>query len=183
MSNIVLIGMPGSGKSTLGKRLAREINMPFIDTDSLLEAHENMHIQDIVNRRGVAHLRKIEDQVLSAIDLDQHVISTGGSAVYSQAAMQHLGSIGVRLYLKISLPTLLRRVDNEASRGLAKMKSHPLPRLYSERIDLYAQAADITFDNDWPVTALSMDGLLKQLRAMPLNPLDSAVQPTRCANG
>jgi len=155
--------MPGSGKSTLGRIVARKRGLSFIDTDSLLEAHENMHIQDIVNRRGVNYLRKIEREVLSGLELENHLISTGGSAVYSRSAMQNLARDGVFLYLKISLQTLLRRVDNEASRGLAKMKSHPLPRLYAEREKLYALRADISFSNDWPLSAISIERLCHKL--------------------
>ena len=162
-SNIVVIGMPGSGKSTLGRIVAQKRGLSFIDTDSLLEAHENMHIQDIVNRRGVKYLRKVERQILSDLDLENHLISTGGSAIYSRSAMQNLARDGVFLYLKISLLTLLKRVDNEASRGLAKMKSHPLPRLYAEREQLYAVRADISFSNDWPLSAISIERLCHQL--------------------
>ena len=98
-SNIVVIGMPGSGKSTLGRIVAQKRGLSFIDTDSLLEAHENMHIQDIVNRRGVKYLRKVERQILSDLDLENHLISTGGSAIYSRSAMQNLARDGVFLYL------------------------------------------------------------------------------------
>ena len=156
MPNITLIGMPGSGKSTLGRRLAKLRGMSFVDTDHILEQVENMHIQDIVNRRGVKHLRFLEAEVLAQLDLDNHVIATGGSAVYSLEAMQHLGTIGVRVYLQISLRTLTQRVDNAASRGLAKMKSHPLPRLYHDRVGLYESVADITISNDRPMAALSL---------------------------
>ncbi|MFT6407032.1 MAG: shikimate kinase [Arenicella sp.] len=148
LPNITLIGMPGSGKSTLGQRLANLRGMSFIDTDHILEQVENMHIQDIVNRKGVKYLRFLEGVVLSQLDFENHVIATGGSAVYSHQAMNHLGTIGARVYLQISLRTLTQRVDNATSRGLAKMKSHSLPRLYSDRVSLYHSAADITVSND-----------------------------------
>ncbi len=155
--------MPGSGKSTLGKRLASMRNMTFVDTDRLLERAENMHIQDIVNRKGVKYLRSLESTVLSQLDLENHVIATGGSAVYSKLAMRHLGAIGARVYLKISMRTLTQRIDNEASRGLAKMKSHSLPRLYNDRIGLYSAVADLTVTNDRPMTAVGMSALNQQL--------------------
>jgi len=162
-SNIILIGMPGSGKSTLGRRLAQQRRLRFVDTDLMLERRENMPIQAIVNRRGIRHLRQIEADVLSSLSVNECVIATGGSAVYSDLAMQHLGDIGARVYLQISLPTLVARVNNVASRGLAKMKSHPLPRLYAERVDLYQAHADIIANNDRPMTALSMHALNRQL--------------------
>lgn len=158
-NNITLIGMPGSGKSTLGRRLAKLRGLSFVDTDVILEQVENMPIQDIVNRRGVAYLRYLEGAVLSQLDFENHVIATGGSAVYSQTAMEHLGSLGARVYLQISLKTLTLRVNNVASRGLAKMKSHPLPRLYAERASLYQDAADIVVSNDRPMTAISIGEL------------------------
>jgi len=162
-SNVVLIGMPGCGKSTLGKRLAQLRGMNYIDTDRVLERVANMHIQDIVNRLGVRYLRELESDVLSNLELENTVISTGGSAVYSDVAMQHLGVEGVMVYLQISLATLVRRVDNVASRGLVKMKSHPLPRLYAERADLYQAAADIIMSNDRPMSALSMSDLNQRI--------------------
>ncbi len=162
-TNITLIGMPGSGKSTLGRRLAKLRGMSFVDTDLILEQVENMPIQDIVNRRGVPYLRFLEGVVLSQLDFENHVIATGGSAVYSQKAMDHLGSLGARVYLKISLKTLTMRVNNIGSRGLAKMKSHPLPRLYAERAGLYQNAADIVASNDRPMTAVSLSELNTKL--------------------
>lgn len=162
-ANITLIGMPGSGKSTLGKRLAKMRGMTFIDTDHILEQVENMPIQDIVNRKGVKYLRFLEGVVLSQLDFENHVIATGGSAVYSEQAMQHLGDIGARVYLQISMRTLIQRVDNAASRGLAKMKSHPLPRLYNDRLGLYEAAADLTVANDRPMSALGLGALNRQL--------------------
>lgn len=155
--------MPGSGKSTLGRRLARLRSLEFVDTDLMLEQQANMPIQAIVNRRGVRKLRQLEADLLSSLALENHVIATGGSAVYSATAMQHLGSMGPRVYLQISLPTLVKRVNNVASRGLVKMKSHPLPRLYAERVSLYSSSADIIANNDRPITALSMHRLNNEL--------------------
>lgn len=155
--------MPGSGKTTLGRRLAKQRGLAFVDTDAMLEQRANMPIQAIVNRRGVRYLRQLEADLLSTLQLNRSVVATGGSAVYSSAAMKHLGSIGARVYLKISLPTLTSRVNNVSSRGLVKMKSHPLPRLYAERIDLYSSAADIIANNDRPISALSMHSLNSEL--------------------
>lgn len=161
--NIVLIGMPGSGKSTVGRRLARTLNMGFVDTDILLEKVENKAIQDIVERRGLNYFRQLEEQVLSNLWFDNHIISTGGSAVYSKAAMRHLGETGVRVYLQISLKTLNARVNNTGSRGLVKMPTYPLARLYKERYALYQEVADLTFDNNNPLTGLRFDTLIQQI--------------------
>jgi shikimate kinase len=155
--------MPGCGKSTLGKRLAKMREMTFVDTDIIIEQVENMRLQDLVDRKGVNYLRYLEGVVLSQLDFENHVIATGGSAVYSHHAMSHLGSIGARVYLQISLRTLTSRVDHNSSRGLAKMKSHPLPRLYRERVGLYEAVADIVSPNDRPMTALGLEALNKQL--------------------
>ena len=162
-TNIVLIGMPGCGKSTLGKRLAKVRGMNYVDTDSLLEQSERMPLQRIVTLRGVFYLRELESTILSKLNLKNTVIATGGSAVYSSAAMRHLATDAVLVYLRISLLTLVKRVTNVSSRGLAKMKSHSLPRLYNERADLYQQAADIVMPNDRPISALSLDDLNQQI--------------------
>ena len=113
-TNVVLIGMPGCGKSTLGRRLAKIRGMSFVDTDTLIERAEKKSLQDIVNRRGVRYLRQLESHVLSNMTVENTVIATGGSAVYSHAAMRHLGANGVVVYLQISLTTLVQRASNKS---------------------------------------------------------------------
>jgi len=155
--------MPGSGKSTLGRKLATQLNKQFIDTDGLIEADQNMSLQAVVNRRGLSFMRQIEERILSDLVLEDHVVATGGSAVYSKRAMRHLSKDGIRVYLNISLATLIKRVRNTDSRGLVKLPSYSLPRLYAERAPLYQAVADIDFTNDWPSTALSIESLIKKL--------------------
>ncbi|RBP49110.1 shikimate kinase [Arenicella xantha] len=162
-SNLVLIGMPGCGKSTLGRRLAAMRGLRFIDTDKLIEADQNLPIQQIVNLRGVAYLREVEASVLNRLDVQNSIIATGGSAVYSQIAMQHLAEQGVCIYLEISLATLMRRVKPSQNRGLAKLPQHPLPRLYYERLPLYQAVADITVNNNWPLTAVRLSILNRRI--------------------
>jgi len=164
MNNVILIGMPGAGKSTVGRYLAKALNMPFVDTDHLLEQHMRMPIQSIVNLRGVHYFRRLEEQLLTRIDLHNHVIATGGSAVYSKASMTYMASLGIRVYLKISLATLMRRVNNVQSRGLVKMRAYPLPRLYAERIKLYNDAADVEFDNNGIMSAMTIAPLAAHLK-------------------
>ena len=162
-TNVVLIGMPGSGKTTLGRKLAQRLGKQFVDTDTLIESDQNMPIQAVVDRRGLSFMRDIEARILADIALDNHVIATGGSAVYSRTAMQHLGNNGIRVFLNISLKTLLDRVRDTRSRGLVKMPSDSLPRLYAERLPLYLEVADIEISNDKPITAVSLDALFKKL--------------------
>lgn len=162
-NNIVLIGMPGSGKSTLGRVLAKRLGKRFVDTDTLIEQDQNMPIQTIVSRRGLRFMRRLEERVLCDLELEGYVIATGGSAIYSEKALVKLGEHGVRVYLKISLTTLLKRVRNIDSRGLVKMPSYSLPRLYAERLPLYEAKADIQIDNDRPVTAVGLDALVKKI--------------------
>lgn len=147
-SNIALIGMPGSGKSTIGKYLAKHYQMNFIDGDHLIEQAAGMTVQQIVNLRGLQRFRDLETQVLSELVVKNTVISTGGSAVFSAQAMQHLGNQSVTLYLKISPQTLIKRVQNVRSRGLIKLPSHHMLRLFAERKDLYSNYADVIFAND-----------------------------------
>ena len=148
VSNIILIGMPGSGKSTVGKHIASTFDKEFIDADDLIEQAANMPIQAIVDEWGLARFSELEESVLCDLDCQNAVVSTGGSAVFSDRAMSHLGNIGCRLFLQISLETLLARVTNESSRGLYKKPSQSLTDLYNERLELYPRYADLTFDND-----------------------------------
>ena len=145
-SNIVLVGMPGSGKSTVGVILAKLLSYDFLDTDVLIQSSQRRALQDIVDRDGHLALRKIEEDTLLSLDLQHHVIATGGSAVYSAAAMAHLAAGGIVVFLDVDLATLEGRVNNLATRGLVRRPGQSLADLFAEREALYKQAADITIN-------------------------------------
>lgn len=155
--------MPGSGKSTIGQRLAQHFGLRFVDTDLLLEQAENMPIQSIVDKRGLKYFMRLEAKILNSISLTGHVIATGGSAVYSESAMNYLSEISTRVYLYISLGSMMKRLTNAETRGLVKLPQHPLPRLYREREALCNAAADIQFDNNRPISALRIEQLQRQI--------------------
>lgn len=142
-SNIVLIGMPGSGKSTVGIILAKLTAKNFVDTDVLIQLAENRTLQDIVNDEGHMVLRSVEERVLLGVDCRDHVIATGGSAAYSAAAMNHLKKDGICVFLHADLPTLKKRIRNYETRGLAKRPDQSFQDLFDERLDLYNTYADI----------------------------------------
>ena len=143
-SNIVLIGMPGSGKSTVGVILAKLTSRSFLDTDVLIQTSEQRPLQVIVDSQGYMALRRIEERILLGIECKCHVIATGGSAVYSHSAMERLRSDGVIVFLDVDLPTLESRVRDFATRGLAKRPDQSFADLFAERVALYAKFADIT---------------------------------------
>jgi shikimate kinase len=143
-SNIVLIGMPGAGKSTVGVILAKQIAWGFVDTDVLIQTARGRSLQSIVDAEGYLALRAIEEKVLLGLKLSHHVIATGGSAVYSAEAMAHLKKDGVVVFLNTPLTLLEQRIQNFATRGLAKIPGQSLEALFEERLVLYQQYADIT---------------------------------------
>jgi shikimate kinase len=143
-SNIVLIGMPGAGKSTIGVMLAKKLSLDFVDTDIAIQKREGRSLQDIVDRDGYLVLRRIEEEVIIAVSGTNQVIATGGSAVYSDKAMQHLKSGGRVVFLQVSMDTLKRRVHDYETRGLAKRPDQTLDDLFAERSALYQRYADIT---------------------------------------
>lgn len=145
-TNIVLIGMPGVGKSTVGVILAKHSARAFIDTDVLIQTEQKTTLQQIVDTSGYLQLRKIEEDALLRLQCDNTVISTGGSAVYSDAAMQHLRAIGVIVYLQLDLPALEQRVADFSLRGLAKRADQSFADLYAERTPLYAKYAEVRID-------------------------------------
>src|SRR6056297_151740 len=117
--NLVLIGMPGCGKSTVGVLLAKRLGLGFTDTDLIIQQHTGQTLQTIVDTRGYEALREVEAQVLQALDVRGHVISTGGSAVYSEAAMAHLSAHGVVVFLDIPLEEVERRIGDHSLRGIS----------------------------------------------------------------
>jgi len=143
-TNIVLIGMPGSGKSTVGIILAKMTSRDFVDTDVLIQVSQRKSLQDIVDNDGYLVLRRIEEKELLALNCQHHVIATGGSAVYGPKAMEHLKSNGIIVFIDVDLHTLESRVTDYESRGLAIPPGQNFPELFEERLKLYRRYADVT---------------------------------------
>jgi len=142
--NLVLIGMPGAGKSTVGVILAKITARGFIDSDLLIQTSQQKSLQGIVDQQGYERLREIEEETLLSIQVDNRVISTGGSAVYSEAAMQHLKKNGFIIFLDVELSELEKRVGDYRERGIAKKKDQSFTDLFEERSKLYKKQADLT---------------------------------------
>ena len=119
-SNIVLIGMAGSGKSSVGKMLARKMNKSFVDTDDLIVKAQNRPLQEIIDSEGPMGFRRIEEEVLLAVNVRNHVIATGGSSIYSRQGIDHLARYGVIIFLQTNLDVLRKRVGDTSERGLVK---------------------------------------------------------------
>jgi len=143
-SNLVLIGMPGSGKSTVGVILAKKTSRDFVDTDLLIQTSQKRSLQNIVDHDGYTALGDIEERVLLDLRVHKHVIATGGSAVYSDEAMAHLKSEGLVIFLDVDLATLESRIPDFSTRGLAKRPEQTITELFDERFGLYIKHADIT---------------------------------------
>ncbi len=142
--NIVLIGMPGAGKSTLGVILAKALAYRFIDTDLLIQEKSGCRLQEIIEKQGNDCFLKLENKTVSEISTGRTVIATGGSVVYGIDAMKHLHDIGTVIYLKVSYEEIARRIADFRARGIAMGKHHSLRELYDERIPLYEENADLT---------------------------------------
>ncbi len=147
-NSIVLIGMPGAGKSTLGVMLAKEAALDFVDTDVLIQVREGKTLQDILDATDYINLRAIEEETLLSVDLSHHVIATGGSAVYSDKGMKHLKTLGPIVFLNCSLAELRRRIHNYESRGIARRPDQSFEALFEERDLLYRRYADHVIECD-----------------------------------
>ena len=143
-SNIVLIGMPGCGKSTVGVILAKAAGYDFIDTDLLIQKQEKARLAEIIQKGGNDHFLQIESDVISSLEVTRTVIATGGSAVYSESAMRHLKQDGFVIYLEASLKELKGRLKDLKARGVVLPENTTLEELYAERSALYKKYADVT---------------------------------------
>ena len=148
MDNIILIGMPGVGKSTAGVVLAKVLGYKFIDADLLIQQEENRLLHEIISQEGTEGFLRIENRVNAGIEADRAVIATGGSVVYGTEAMEHLKAIGTVVYLKLPYEVLEKRLHNIKGRGVVLKDGQTLRELYEERVPLYEKYADIVIEEE-----------------------------------
>ena len=146
--NIILIGLPGAGKSTLGVVLAKILNYSFLDGDILIQGQEGKTLQALLDELGPEGFLQVENRVLSEVECSRTIVATGGSAVYSDPAMQHLSQMGVVVHLQVSEGELANRLGDLDERGVVLRNGHvaSLHDLYEERMPLYRQYAQIAID-------------------------------------
>lgn len=162
--NLVLIGMPGCGKSTVGVVLAKMLGYRFIDADLVIQEREGQVLHEILARAGREGFREIEEEALCSLSPRQTVIATGGSAVYCPRAMEHLRAQGKTVYLRLPLETLRQRLGDLSERGVSMTEGQTLADLYAERVPLYEHWADLVLDSegmDIRETVLALRELLR----------------------
>jgi len=144
--SVILVGMPGAGKSTLGVMLAKELAKDFVDTDLLIQLRAGQTLQAVLDEQGYQALRALEEETLLECRFTSHIVATGGSAVYSEKGMAHLQSYGTVVYLDVALDELNRRISNYETRGIARRPDQSFEDLFAERKALYERYADIVVD-------------------------------------
>lgn len=162
--NIVLIGMPGVGKSTIGVILAKIIGYKFVDADLLIQEREGKLLKDIIAEKGIDGFIQIENDVNQSIDSHRTIIATGGSVVYGQEAMKHLSEIGKVVYLKLDLENLKKRLGDIKGRGVVLRENQTLDDLFDERTPLYKKYADIEIDEAGLTVEMTVDQLVEKLK-------------------
>lgn len=148
MNNVILIGMPGSGKSTVGVVLAKRLGYRFLDSDLVIQESTGKLLHQLIEERGEDGFLKLENDINASIQVQNAVIATGGSAVYGEEAMQHLGQLGVVVYLKLSYEELEKRLGDLHERGVVLKPGYTLADLYAERIPLYERYADLVVEGN-----------------------------------
>ena len=164
MNNIVLIGMPGAGKSTVGVLLAKTLGDAFLDTDLVIQEREGRLLQDLVDELGVEAFLDREADAICSVDCDRTVIATGGSVVCRDGAMEHLKDLGRIVYLQLPLEELERRLHNISTRGIAMAPGETLAHIYDYRSPLYQKYADLTVAVDRQTLEETVEQVLNALR-------------------
>ena len=154
MNNISFIGMAACGKSTVGKAVAEKLNDNFVDTDLLIEQKNGLSLEEIKNKYGYKFVRAEEEKVILNLNSSYKIISTGGSAVYSQKSMMHLGTFSKIIYINTPLEIIMKRIDVGQKRGLAVPDGMPIPDIYNEREPLYQKYSEITLDGSMTIQQL-----------------------------
>ena len=148
MANIILIGMPGCGKSTVGVILAKTLGIGFVDTDLIIQQRENRLLQNIIDIDGIDYFLNSESEAVKSLNCDNCVVATGGSVVYREDAILHLKKNGKIVFLDVALDEIKKRLNNISTRGIAAQKNDTIDDIYNERIDLYNKYADIIIKTD-----------------------------------
>lgn len=165
--NIALIGMPTSGKSTVGVVLAKLLGLDFADTDILIQKKYGKKLKDIIEKQGTDGFLKLEAEIIASLDFKNTVIATGGSVVYSHKAMSNLKRIAKVIYLQVELAELENRMTDLRARGVAIRQGQTLEDLYNERISLYERYADVTInekDKDLDATVVDILTYVNRLK-------------------
>lgn len=161
--SVILIGMPSCGKSTLGVLLAKKLGYRFIDSDLIIQEREGMLLHDIIEKRGTNGFLEAESRANLSITDTRAVIATGGSAVYCGRAMEHLGSLGKIIYLRVSCQTMLERLGDYIHRGVVLPNGCTPEDMYKERCPLYEKYADIVADVQSGNISATLDGICAEL--------------------
>ena len=163
MNNVILIGMPGCGKTTIGIELSEKIGYGYVDSDSVIVAREGKRLPEIIAQVGREGFLDIEAKVNSELCADRCVIATGGSVIYRDYAMQKLKEMGTVVYLQLSYETIERRLGDLKARGVALKEGFTLRDLYDERIPLYEKYADIVVKLDGKTVLQSVDAVAEAI--------------------
>lgn len=144
--NVVLIGMPGAGKSTVGVVLAKKLGYVFLDSDLVIQERQGKLLHELIEEHGIEGFWQIEEQVNASLEVERTVVATGGSAIYEPRAMEHLRRLGTVVYLKLSYEAIDQRLGDLNERGVTLKEGQNLRSLYEERVPLYEKYADIRVD-------------------------------------
>lgn len=164
MNNIVLIGMPAVGKSTVGVVVAKRLGYKFVDTDILIQEAEGRLLKEIIAEKGVEGFLEVEDRINAQVEAENTVIAPGGSVVYCENAMKHYKKIGTVVYLKVSFEIINKRLKNAKKRGVVLKDGQTLRDLYEERVKLFEEYADVTVCEDGLELEETIDKVMEALQ-------------------
>jgi shikimate kinase len=164
--NIILIGMPAVGKSTIGVLLAKRLGWSFLDTDLVIQVGESKKLQDILDSQGMENFCALEEHYVLTISCEKHVIATGGSVIYGKKAMEHLKFLGTLIHLDLLPHSLEKRLENLSSRGVVMAKGQEIETLYAQRYPLYYRYSDMTIG----CNGLSMDEIVNEIELFCFQP-------------
>lgn len=163
MDNLIFIGMPAVGKSTVGVIVAKQLGYGFIDTDLLIQEEEGKLLKEIIQEKGIDGFLAVEDRVNEKVSARKTVISPGGSVIYCKNAMKHYKEIGKVVYLQASYETINKRLSDAKNRGVVLKQGQTLKNLYDERVELFERYADITICEDAQTLEETVDAVLASL--------------------